>query len=159
MSTGTCSYLTPRWLALPPRPSAWRSSARWPGADWAGPEGVAPAKRRAPGHLQPLGHPRDAQALAERLGVCQPFARLMQAAQRRARQRVEGACAATAQKALQASGKAPLDDVGGAAMGVEPGRLRLDGFNGGLARLQRGQLGLQSPALVPAQLGNGLAIS
>ena len=117
---------------------------RWPGAGLALTgqlqEAVTPAKRRAPGHIQPLGHPGNAQALAERLGVRQPFAPLMQPTQRRARQRVEGASAATAQKALQAAGKAVLDDVGGAAMGAEPGRLRFDGFDGGLARLQRGQL-------------------
>ena len=117
---------------------------RWPGAGLALTgqlqEAVTPAERRAPGHLQPLGHPGNAQALAERLGVRQPFAPLMQPTQRRARQRVEGASAATAQKALQAAGKAVLDDVGGAAMGAEPGRLRFDGFDGGLARLQRGQL-------------------
>ena len=119
-------------------------------------EAVAPAKRSAPGYVQLLGHLGNAQALVDRLGVRQPFAPQVQLAQRRACQRVEGASAATAQKALQASGEAVLDEVRAAAVGAVVRRLRLAGFDGGLSRLQRGQLGLQHPALAPAQPGNGL---
>ena len=82
----------------------------------------------------------NSQALVERLGVRQPFVPQVQFAQRRACQRVEGASAATAQKALQTSGKAVLDEVRSAAMGAAARRLRFDGLDGGLSRLQRGQL-------------------
>ena len=119
-------------------------------------EAVAPAKRGAPGDVQLLGHLGDAQALIERLRIRQPFAPQVQFAQRRARQRVEGARAATAQKALQASGEAILDEVRAAAMGAVARRLRLNGLDGGFSRLQRGQMGLQRPTLAPAQLGNGM---
>ena len=98
----------------------------------------------------------NAQALIERLRIRQPFAPQVQFAQRRARQRVEGARAATAQKALQASGEAVLDEVRAAAMGAVARRLRLNGLDGGFSRLQRGQMGLQRPTLAPAQLGNGM---
>ena len=166
--------LTPRLLALPARlaqqgPLAFArfkeiglvglgNAVQCAGLALAGQlqEAVAPAKRRAPSHVQLLGHLGNAQTLIERLRIRQPFAAQVQFAQRRARQRVEGARAATAQKALQASGKAVLDEVRAAAMGAAARRLRFDGFNGGLSRLQRSQLGLQHPALAPAQLGNGL---